>query len=209
MRLTLFFAIVLLAGHAGVPAKSFSSSKSGATTGVQSQRRVTIPAGTRILVRTTDDIDSQGSRPGSRFTAELETNLELDGVTVAPRGATVHGRLVEASAAGRTSGRSRLTLELTDIVINDTANSILTESYEIRGRGQSGRTTRRGLRGAGLGALVGGIAGGGGGAAVGGALGAGAGKATSAARGGQQISVPSGSLIEFRLAQPASLQGST
>src|SRR5262252_1538411 len=205
MRLRLFFAIVLLAGHAGVPAKLFSSSQS-ANTGAQSRQRVTIPAGTRILVRTMDNIDSQGSRPGSRFIGELETNLELDDVTVAPRGATVHGRLVEASAAGRTSGRSRLTLELTDIVINDTANPILTQSFELRGRGQSGRTTRRGLRGAGLGALLGGVAGGGGGAAVGAAVGAGAGAATSAARGGQQISLPSGSLIEFRLAQPASLQ---
>ena len=209
MRLRLFFAIVLLAGYGGIPAKSFSGSKSGATSGDQSQGRVTIPAGTRILVRTTGNIDSQGSRPGSRFTGELETNLELDNVIVAPRGATVHGRLVEASSAGRTRGRSRLTLELTDIVINGTANPILTESYEIRGRGQSGRTARRGLRGAGLGALVGGVAGGGGGAAVGAAVGAGAGKASSAARGGEQLSVPSGSLIEFRLAQPASLQVAT
>jgi hypothetical protein len=205
MRLTLFFAIVLMAGQAGVPAKSFSSSRSGATSGDQSQRRVTIPAGTRILVRTTDNIDSQGSRPGSRFTAELETNLDLDGVIVAPRGAPVHGRLVEASAAGRTRGRSRLTLELTDIVINGAANPIFTESYEVRGRGQSGRTARRGLRGAGLGALVGGIAGGGGGAAVGAAVGGGAGTAISAASGGQQISIPSESLLEFRLAQEASL----
>src|SRR5262245_62192358 len=168
MRPTLFFAIVLLASQAGVPAKSFSSSRSGATSGDQSQRRVTIPAGTRILVRTTDNIDSERSRRGSRFTAELETNLELDGVIVAPRGATVHGRLVEASAAGRTRGRSRLTLELTDIIINGTANPILTESYEIRGRGQSGITARRGLRGAGLGALVGDVAVGGNGALLGG-----------------------------------------
>jgi len=205
MRLTLFFAIVLLAGQAGVPVKSFSSSESGATTRDRSQRRVTIPTGTRILVRTTDNIDSQRSRPGSRFTAQLETNLELDGVTVAPRGATVHGRLIEASAAGRTSGRSRLTLELTDIVINGTANPILTQSFELRGRGQGGRTTRRGLRGAGLGALVGGVAGGGSGALLGGTLGAGAGTAISAASGGQQISIPSESLLEFRLAQEASL----
>jgi len=204
MRFTLFFATILLVG---VPMKSFSSSHSGVTAQSQSQGRVTIPAGTRLLVRTTDDISSEGSRPGSRFTGTLETNLQLDDKTVAPRGATVHGRLVEASAAGRTSGRSRLTLELTDIVINGTANPILTESYEIRGRGQSGRTTRRGLRGAGLGALVGGVAGGG--AAVGAAVGAGAGKAGSAASGGQQISLPSGSLIEFRLAQPASVQVST
>src|SRR5262245_5255815 len=114
MRSTLFFATVLLAGYAGV------------TTPVQGQRRVTVPAGTRLLVRTTDHIDSRSSRPGSRFTATLETNLQLDDVTVAPRGATVHGRLVEARSAGRTRGRSNLTLELTDIVINDTANPILT-----------------------------------------------------------------------------------
>jgi hypothetical protein len=209
MRLTLFFATILLAVHAGVPMKSFSSAHSGAIARSESQGRATIPAGTRLLVRTTDGISSEGSRPGSRFTGTLETNLELDGVTVAPRGATVHGRLVETSSAGRTTGRSRLTLELTDIVINGTANPILTQSYEIRGRGQGGRTTRRGVRGAGLGALVGGVAGGGGGAAVGGLLGAGAGKATSAVGGGQQISLPRGSLIEFRLAQPASLQVST
>src|SRR5262245_24519923 len=132
-RLTLFLATVLatvlLAGQIGA----------------QNQQRVTIPAGTRLLVRTTDNIDSSSSRPGSRFTGTLETNLQLDDVTVAPRGTTVHGRLVEASSAGRTSGRSRLTLELTDIVINGVANPIVTQSFELRGRGQGGRTTRRGL----------------------------------------------------------------
>jgi hypothetical protein len=195
MRLPLLFATILLAGHvSGVIARS------------QSRERATIPAGTRILVRTTDNISSEASRPGQRFTGTLETNVELDGVIVAPRGATVHGRLAEASAAGRTTGRSRLTLELTDLIIDGTANPILTDTYQIRGRGQSGRTTRRGLRGAGLGALVGSAAGGGGGAAVGGLLGAGAGKATAVGPGGQQISLPGGSLIEFRLAQPASLQ---
>ena len=189
-RLTLFFATVLLAGPVGA----------------QNQQRVTIPAGTRLLVRTTDNIDSSSSRPGSRFTGTLETNLQLDDVTVAPRGTTVHGRLVEASSAGRTSGRSRLTLELTDIVINGNANPIMTVSYQLRGRGQGGRTTRRGLRGAGLGAVVGSVAGGGRGAALGAAVGAGTGKAVSAASGGQQISVPSESLLEFRLSQPASVQ---
>ena len=189
-RLTLFFATVLLAGQVGA----------------QNQQRVTIPAGTRLLVRTTDNIDSRSSRPGSRFTGILETNLQLDDVTVAHRGTTVHGRLVEASSAGRTSGRSRLTLELTDIIINGNANPILTESYQLRGRGQGGSTTRRGLRGAGLGALVGGIAGGGSGAAVGAAVGGGAGTGISAASGGQQISIPSESLLEFRLSQPASVQ---
>src|SRR5262245_49833852 len=124
MRVTLFFAIVLLAAQAGVPAKSLSSSQ--AVTTKRNPNRVTIPAGTRILVRTTDNIDSQTSRTGQRFTGELETELALDRITVAPRGSTVHGRLVEATSAGRTTGRSRLSLELTDIVINDRANPIMT-----------------------------------------------------------------------------------
>jgi len=174
--------------------------------GAQNPKRVTIPAGTRLLVRTTDNIDSRNTRPGQRFTGTLETNLQLDNVTVAPRGTPVHGRLVEATSAGRTAGRSRLTLELTDIIINGNANPVMTESYAIRGRGQGGRTTRRGLRGAGLGALVGGVAGGGAGAAIGAGVGGTAGTAMSAGSGGQQISVPSESLIEFRLSQPASLQ---
>jgi hypothetical protein len=38
---------------------------------------------------------------------------------VAPRGGTVYGRLAQASSAGRTSGSSEVTLELTYIVIND------------------------------------------------------------------------------------------
>src|SRR5215510_16181750 len=124
-RLTLLFATILLAGQVGA----------------QNQKRVTIPAGTRLLVRTTDNIDSRSSRPGQRFSGTLETNLQLDNVTVAPRGTTVHGRLIEATAAGRTAGRSRLTLELTDLIINGNANPVMTTSYELRGRGQGGRTT--------------------------------------------------------------------
>src|SRR5262245_40295293 len=127
MRLTLFFATVLLAGQVGG----------------QSPQRVTIPAGTRLLIRTSNNIDSRSSRPGSRFTGTLETNRQQDAVTEAPRGTTVHGRLIQARSAGRTSGRSNLTLELTDIVINGTANPILTKSYEIRGRGQGGRKIGR------------------------------------------------------------------
>src|SRR5262245_48172485 len=205
MRLTLLFAIILLTSLAAIPMNSLSSSSEGITSLAQAPHRVTIPAGTRILVRTEDAIDSRTSRRGSRFTATLETNLRLDDLTVAPRGSTVHGRLIEARRAGRTSGGANLTLELTDIVINGTANPILTQSYEIRTQGRGRSTARRGLRGAGLGALVGGVAGGAGGVGIGAAVGGGAGTALSAARGGRQIELPSESLLEFRLAQPASL----
>jgi hypothetical protein len=170
-----------------------------------SQNRVTIPAGTRILVRTIDPIDSSTHKTGYRFTASLETNLLMDDVVVAPRGATVYGQLASASSAGRMSGSSSLTLELTDIVIKGTAYPLLTSTFELRGQGEGKKTARKVLGGAGLGALIGGIAGGGTGAAIGVAAGAAGGTAMAASKKGEQLKVPSESLIEFRLAQPAML----
>jgi hypothetical protein len=171
----------------------------------QNANKVTVPAGTRILIRMGDSIDSTKQKAGYLFTASLETNLQADNVVVAPRGTPVHGRLASASSAGKMSGSSELGLELTDIVINGTSYPLLTSTYEVKGGGEGSKTTRKVIGGAGLGALIGGIAGGGKGAGIGALAGAGAGTAVAATKKGQQLSVPSESLLEFRLAQPVAL----
>jgi hypothetical protein len=171
----------------------------------QNGRKVTVPAGTRILIRTTDPIDSSKQKAGFRFTASLETNLQADGTVVAPWGSIVYGRLAQASSAGRMSGSSQLTLELTDIVINGTAYPLLTSTYEVKGKGSGGGTAKKVIGGAGLGALIGGIAGGGKGAGIGVAAGAVGGTALAGATKGEQIQIPSESLLEFRLQQPVTL----
>jgi hypothetical protein len=165
----------------------------------------TIPAGTRILIRMVDSVDSSQQRVGYRFTANLETNLQVDEVVVAPRGTKVYGRLAQAKSAGNMSGGAELTLELTDIVINGTAYPLLSSTYQVASQGQGGKTAKRVVGGTGLGALIGGLAGGGKGAAIGAGAGAAAGTTVSAATKGKQISVPSESLLEFRLQQPATL----
>jgi hypothetical protein len=169
------------------------------------QKKITVPAGTRILIRTVDSIDSSKQKTGFRFTANLETNLQVDNTVVAPRGSTVYGRLAQASSAGRMSGSSDLTLELTDLVINGTAYPLMTSTYEVKGKGEGGNTAKKVVGGAGLGALIGGIAGGGKGAGIGAAAGAAGGTAVAASKKGQQLQIPSETLLEFRLAQPASL----
>jgi hypothetical protein len=171
----------------------------------QGAKKITVPAGTRILIRMIDSIDSSKQQAGYRFTASLETNLQVDNVVVAPRGSTVYGRLASASSAGRMSGSSQLTLELTDILINGTAYPLLTSTYEVKGSGEGSKTAKKVVGGAGLGALIGGIAGGGKGAAIGAGAGAAAGTAASAAKKGQQLSIPSETLLEFRLQQSAPL----
>lgn len=171
----------------------------------QSTKKIYVPAGTRILIRMIDSIDSTKQKTGDRFTASLETNLVVDNIVVAPRGTKVYGRLVSAESAGRMKGSSELTLELTDIVLRGTAYPLLTSTYEVKGKGEGGNTTKKVLGGAGLGALIGGIAGGGKGAGIGALAGAGAGTAVAASKKGQQLTIPSETLLEFRLQQPGSL----
>jgi len=103
------------------------------------------------------------------------------------------------------SGSSELTLQLTDIVINGTSYPLLTSDYSIRGNGEGSNTARKVVGGAGLGALIGGIAGGGRGAGIGALAGVGAGTVVASTRRGQQLSIPSETLLEFRLQQPVAL----
>lgn len=169
---------------------------------VPQQEMITVPAGTSILVRMLDTVDSSKNSPGSRFTATLETNLVVNGAVVVPKGNTVYGRLEEAKQAGRATGSSEVQLELTDIVIGGTAYPILTSDYQVKGSGSGKRSAKRLLGGAGLGAAIGAMAGN---AGTGAAIGATAGAVGSVAQKGQAVKVPSETLIEFRLQQPAPL----
>jgi len=202
---TLLLGVAIVPGILGEGSRSGSTSSAVANTAAQTKKRVTIPAGTRILIRMVDSIDSTKQKTGDRFTASLETNLQAEDTVVAPRSSTLYGRLAQASSAGRMSGSSELTLELTDIVINGTAYPLLTSTYEVKGKGEGGNTAKKVVGGAGLGALIGGIAGGGKGAGIGAAAGAATGTAVAGAKKGQQLQIPSETLLEFRLQQPVSL----
>lgn len=166
------------------------------------QNMVTVPAGTTMLIRMVDGVDSSKNPVGSRFTASLETNLQVGGIIFAPAGTTVHGRLSQSKEAGRVGGSSELQLELTDIIIGGSAYPVLSSNYEVKGSSSGKKTAKRVLGGAGLGAAIGAIAGNAGkGAAIGGLVGTTAAVATK----GQKVSIPSETLLEFRLQQPASL----
>ena len=171
----------------------------------QNPKTITVPAGTRILVRTTEPIKSTEQSTGYRFIATLESNLQTGDVMVARRGTSVYARLVSAPSAGRFAGSSHLTLELTDILIHDTLYPLESSAYEIKGSGEGKNTARDVVGGTGLGALIGGLAGGGKGAGIGALAGAAGGTALAGTKKGEQVLIPSESLLEFRLEQPASL----
>jgi hypothetical protein len=171
----------------------------------QTPTNVTIPAGTRISVRTIDGIDSTKNHPGDRFQASLEEPLTIDGTVVVAKGADVYGRLAEAKKSGTFSGRSELQLELTGIVVNGQTVPLVTGEYELKGKSRGASTAKRTIGGAAVGTIIGAIAGGGKGAGIGAAVGGGAGAGSEIITKGDQVKVPSETLLEFTLQQDVTI----
>jgi hypothetical protein len=168
---------------------------------------VTVPAGTSLLVRMIDSVDSNKNHVGDRFRASLEQELTVDGVVVAPKGADVYGRLAEAKEAGHFEGKSQLKLELTDLLVNGSLQPIVSGDYEVSGSSRGANTAKKVGVGALAGTVIGALAGGGKGAAIGAGVGAGAGAAVQVMTKGEQVHVPSETLLDFRIEQPFTVKG--
>jgi len=166
---------------------------------------MTVPAGQSILVRMIDSVDSSKNHVGDIFHASLETDLIVNNTLVARKGTDVYGRLAEAKEAGHISGSSELQLELTRMVIDGHDYPVVSSDYTLQGKGRGSNTAKKVGGGAVAGAIIGAIAGGGKGAAIGAGVGAGAGGAVQVLTRGQQVKVPSETLLEFRLQQPATV----
>jgi hypothetical protein len=166
---------------------------------------VTIPAGTSISVRTIDRIDSSENQVGDRFKASLEEAVVVDGNVVVPKGADVYGRLAESKKSGTFTGKSELQLELTGIVVNEQTIPLVTGEYELTGKSKGASTAKRTIGGAALGGIIGALAGGGKGAAIGAGVGGGVGAGSEIITKGDQVKIPSETLLDFTLQQEVSI----
>jgi hypothetical protein len=184
---------------------SLRPTDSGTAVSPQNRTNVTIPAGTQISVRTIASIDSTKNHPGDRFQASLEEPLSVGGIVVAPKGADVYGRLVESKKSGTFTGSSELQLELTGIVVNGQTVPVVTGEYELKGKSRGSSTAKRTIGGAAAGTIIGAIAGGGKGAGIGAAVGGGAGAGSEIITKGDQVKVPSETLLDFTLQQEVTI----
>jgi hypothetical protein len=156
-------------------------------------------------VRTIDAIDSAKNHVGDRFEASIEEPVNVDGRIVVPKGATVFGRLEEAKTSGTFTGRSELRLGLTEIVVNGQTVPLVSGEYEVSGKSRGASTAKRTVGGAAVGSIIGAIAGGGKGAAIGAASGGALGAGSEIITKGDQVKVPSETLLEFTLQQNVSV----
>lgn len=165
-------------------------------------KKVTIPAGTTLAVRLVDTIDSETSQQGQTFHATLDSPLAVDGEVAIPSGYDVEGHLVEVKSAGKFAGQSVVALQLDRISAGGKYYSLQTDQYRRQGSSRGKNTAAKVGAGAGIGAIIGAIAGGGKGAAIGAAAGGGLGGGVQAATKGQQIKLPSETVLNFTLQAP-------
>jgi len=194
------------AADAAPPARALPSTPAPRPAAVASSDSVTLPAGQSLLVRMIDGVDSSKNRVGDVFKASLETDLVVGNTVVARKGTDVYGRLSNAQEAGHISGSSELQLELTRMVIDGKDYPIVSSDYTLKGKGRGSNTAKKVGGGAVAGAIIGAIAGGGKGAAIGAGVGSAAGAGVQIFTRGEQVKVPSETLLEFRLQQPATVQ---
>ena len=190
---------------AAAPAETLAMAPTAGVASSLSGGNVTIPAGQSLLVRMIDSVDSSKNHVGDVFHASLETDLNVSNSIVARKGTDVYGRLANAQEAGHVSGSAELQLELTRIVIDGKDYPIVSSDYSLSGKGRGSDTAKKVGVGAVAGAIIGAIAGGGKGAAIGAGVGSAAGAAVQVFTRGQQVKVPSETLLEFRLQQPVTV----
>ena len=168
-------------------------------------QKVTIPSGTTLAVRLVDTIDSETSQQGQTFHATLDSPLAVDGETAIPSGYDVEGHIVSVQSAGKFAGQSLLVLQLDRISAGGKAYNIQTDQYSRKATSRGKNTAEKVGAGAGIGAIIGAIAGGGKGAAIGAAAGGGLGGGVQAATKGQQIKLPSETVLNFTLQAPVTV----
>jgi hypothetical protein len=163
---------------------------------------VELPAGTNLVVRMIDGVDSEVNRVGQTFAASLDEPVLLNGEAVIPRGADVVVKLVDARESGKIAGRSELTLDLVSVRINGKMVDVDSKTVSRESSSRGNRTAKVAGGTAALGAIVGAIAGGGTGAAIGAGAGAATGLGVEVLTRGQRVKIPSETRLTFVLETP-------
>jgi hypothetical protein len=163
---------------------------------------VKVPIGTAFIVRMTEELSSSIVELDREFQAILESEINIEGKPVIPRGAEVSGRVVWTENSGRVKGVAKLGLTLIRIKVGTEKYNISTRSLFFSAGSDIGRDIKRGVAITAIGAVIGAVSGGKKAAAIGAASGAGAGTVIALATRGKPVILPRESVISFTLTRP-------
>lgn len=153
----------------------------------------TIPAGTRITVRTVSELSSGTAKVGDTFEATLARDVVVGGKKIARKGDAVRGKVTLAKSSGRLHAPGQLSLRLTSVK----GIPVTSSPYATKGKSHAKGNVSKIGGGAAAGALIGALAGGGKGAAIGAGAGGAAGTGVAAATGKEEAVVRAESVLAF------------
>jgi len=172
-------------------------------------RTLTVPVGTLIDVRLNDPLGSATSRVGDTFTASTLDDVVVAGEVAIPRGSRISGTVTEAKEAPRGAGNARLTLAFGQLTLPGGYSTRIVASLSERSGSKKGRNA----------GIIGGSAAGGAllgrilgkdtrGAVVGSIVGGAIGTAVVVSKEGEQVELPSGTVLTIELEQPTPVRSS-
>jgi hypothetical protein len=193
----------------GTDANSAPSAAESAKTAVKKAlepKPLVVPADTVLAVVLDQTISSKTTKSGDKFSATVETPVEVDGKVAIPKGTRVEGIVKEAKAAGRFKGGAVLSMALSSVTVGGKDYEIQTSAPTMSSKGKGKRTAVMVGGGAAGGAAIGAIAGGGKGAAIGALIGAAAGTGGAGFTGNRDITLPAETALDFKLLQPVDIK---
>ena len=159
--------------------------------------------GAELKVRTTTTLSTKSHQTGDLFIATLEAPWIEGSRVIAPKGAEVEGRIVEADEGGRVKGVARLAMELNRLqTVSGRWAEITTNTLAVEAHGTKSEDAAKIGITSGIGAVVGAVVGGGKGAAIGAATGAAAGTGVVLVTRGEAATISSETVLLFTL-QPS------
>ncbi|HEY4086854.1 MAG TPA: hypothetical protein VGM43_12995 [Bryobacteraceae bacterium] len=178
-----------------------------------------VPAGTHILLRLTNAVNTKSTVAGDRIYLETAVPVFINGHLIIPQGSYVNGRVADSKSSGRVKGKAELALEYDSIILRttgisrdlrsrpdsvDTVGNLNKSEGKIEAESSkgedAGRVARTTAIGAGAGTMIGAAAGHvGAGAGLGAAGGAVAGLASVFGSRGKQVVLPAGTTMDMAL----------
>jgi hypothetical protein len=173
------------------------------------RRLEVVPAGTELVIRTNETIDSSVAKENQTFSAQFERDIVgASGGVIVPKGSSVE-LVIRNTSTGGITGSPEMVLDVQAITVAGQRYVVSTADLQQKsdtGIGINKRTAEMVGGGAALGTVLGAVAGGGKGAAIGVLAGTAAGGGAQVLLKGKKVRVPAETILNFKLDQPVSLQ---
>ena len=160
------------------------------------QRLVTVPAGTPLVVALQTPLSTDRNHSGDAFHGTLSQPIVIGGNTVIPVGSVVSGTVTRVV----TEDKDRMSLVLDRVELPSGADyTVHSNTMELVAKTSTEKDLEKVAAGGVAGGIVGGIIGGGKGALIGAAVGAGAGTVIAVATRDKHVRLEAGQKLQFQL----------